>query len=116
MDNQNKDIEKDVVQEEPKIPEDTAQFFAEAVDKMDKEIFFTAGVAKNKTTSIIKKRLEVEMVDVYEKINTAIAAGKYKLIDIKLTQDQANFLRRKNFNCTYLRTNGDYSEYNIFWS
>ena len=77
--NDQKDIDvegqKDTVTEEQK---DTEQF-AELLSKLEKEIFFTASSAKNKTTAVIKKNLEVQMLSVYRDINNAINQGKYNL-------------------------------------
>lgn len=77
------------------------KFLAEAIEKMDKEIFFSVASAKSKTIAVHKKRLEVEMLPIYQQINTAISQGKYEII-LKLTRDQRNFLANKNFGCSSL--------------
>lgn len=91
----------------------------EAIDKLDKEIFFTASMAKSKTIAVHKKKLEVEMLPIYQEINKAISAGKYSVF-LKITKDQRNFLASKNFNvsCNMSETiNGEtILSCNIYWS
>ncbi len=69
---------------------------SEVINEMDKEIFFSAAAAKKKTLSVYKKRLEVSMLPIYQKINEAIAEGKYS-IQIDISTDERNFLISKNF-------------------
>ena len=114
--NDQKDIDvegqKDTVTEEQK---DTEQF-AELLSKLDKEIFFTASSAKNKTNAVIKKTLEVQMLTVYRDINNAINQGKYKL-QIEISKLQADFLHDKGFRLTYERNLGNEKGiYTIYWS
>ena len=114
--NDQKDIDvegqKDTVTEEQK---DTEQF-AELLSKLDKEIFFTASSAKNKTNAVIKKTLEVQMLTVYRDINNAINQGKYKL-QIEISKLQPDFLHTKGFRLTYERNLGnDKGIYTIYWS
>lgn len=114
--NDQKDIDvegqKDTVTEEQK---DTEQF-AELLSKLDKEIFFTASSAKNKTIAVIKKNLEVQMLSVYRDINNAINQGKYNL-SIEISKLQADFLHAKGFRLTYNRNLGnDKGIYTIYWS
>ena len=114
--NDQKDIDvegqKDTVTEEQK---DTEQF-AELLSKLDKEIFFTASSAKNKTIAVIKKNLEVQMLSVYRDINNAINQGKYNL-STEISKLQADFLHAKGFRLTYNRNLGnDKGIYTIYWS
>ena len=87
----------------------------EAIDKMDKEIFFSASQARTKTTAVHKKKLECEMLPIYQKINEAISKGEYR-IWIKLSKDQRNFLSNKNFNIS-LKNNVDGNVYEclLYW-
>lgn len=115
--------EKDTLPIEEKITDNKnnseLSILTEAIDKLDKEIFFTAAMAKNKTIAVHKKKLEVEMLPIYQEINKAISAGKYSVF-LKITQDQRNFLASKNFNvsCNMSETiNGErILSCNIYWS
>ncbi len=112
-------IDKDPVEEQKDIDvegqKDTEQF-AELLSKMDKEIFFTASSAKNKTSAVIKKNLEVQMLTVYRDINNAINLGKYNL-KLEISKLQADFLRVKGFRLSYDRNTGeDRGYYTIYWN
>jgi len=92
---------------------------SEVINEMDKEIFFTASTARKKTLSVHKKRLEVKMLPIYQKINDAIAEGKYS-IQMDLTKDERNFLLSKNFRTTatssFTRNGEPAYTCNIYWS
>lgn len=79
-----------------KVEIDKEEIPSEVINEMDKEIFFSAAAAKKKTLSVYKKRLEVSMLPIYQKINEAIAEGKYS-IQTDITEDERKFLVSKNF-------------------
>ena len=113
------DVDKNPIEEQKDIEveeqKDGGQF-AELLSKMDKEIFFTASSAKNKTSAVIKKNLEVQMLTVYRDINNAINLGKYNL-KLEISKLQADFLRAKGFRLSYDRSTGDdKGYYTIYWS
>lgn len=100
--------------------EDTSQIPTEVMNEMDKEIFFTASMAKKKTSSVYKKKLEVSMLTIYQKINEAIAEGKYT-INLNISSDEIGFLRNKNFRVitnSTLKMNGGETVYacTIYWN
>ena len=113
------DIDKDPIEEQKDIDvegqKDNGQF-AELLSKMDKEIFFTASSAKNKTSAVIKKNLEVQMLTVYRDINNAINMGKYNL-RLEISKLQAGFLRAKGFrlDCDG-NSHADKNIYTIYWN
>lgn len=105
--------------QEPKKEEEKSVLY-EAIDKLDKDIFFTATSAKNKTVAVHKKRLEVEMLPIYQKINGAISNGQYEIDNIELSKSQREFLKAKNFGVG-LKTstnpsNGDVYRCKIYWN
>ena len=63
----------------------------------DKELYFTAATASKKTNTVIKKRIEVLMLNVYEYINSAISRGEYSTGPIALNKEQRAFLETKGF-------------------
>ena len=89
----------------------------EIADSMDKTIFFSVSDAKKRTNAIHRKRLEVEMLPIYNIINEAINNGKYNVEEIKLSESQKMFLVNKNFGTSYKRTDGyGNSYYKIYWN
>ena len=73
-----------------------SKILAEAVLNIDKDIYFTAAMASKKTAGVIKKRVEVLLLSVYEKINSAINQGLYS-ITCDLNKEQREFLIAKGF-------------------
>lgn len=82
---------------------------------LDKDMFFSATVANKKTNAVHKKRLEVQMLEVYKEINNAINAGEYS-ITLWLTRDQQNFLSNKNFRLSALEKGSNKVKYQIYWN
>ena len=117
-----KEIDVQEVQPDTKVLSEVqleTKVLSEAVDQMDKEIFFTAAMAKKKTVSVHKKKLEVEMLPIYQEINKAISAGQYSVF-LKITKDQRNFLTSKNFyvscNMSEIINGETILSCNIYWS
>ena len=104
--------------ENPQVISEENKFLTEAIEKLDKEIFFTASSAKSKTLAVHKKKLEVDMLPIYQKINEAINAGKYT-IEAVLTSEQKDFLYAKNFRITWngSSTYNGITKYNciVYW-
>ena len=81
---------------------------------IDKDLFFSVGVARKKTNAVIKKRIEVSMFPIYDKINVAINNGQY-MIECVLTSDQKSFLVKRNFWVTGISTVNGKTLYKIRW-
>jgi hypothetical protein len=77
------------------------EIITEVAKSMDKEIFFTAATARKKSNAVHQKRLEVEMLPIYQKINDAINAGEY-YIEMQLNAEEKSFLYDKNFSVTIM--------------
>lgn len=89
----------------------------EISDSLDKTIFFSVSEAKKRTNAVHKKRLEVQMLPVYNAINEAINDGKYSVDEIKLTDAQRVFLINKNFGVSYQKTDSYRNAYyKIYWN
>ena len=105
--------------EEKNEKNENSTILSEAIGKLDKEIFFSASMAKNKTIAVHKKRLEVEMLPIYEQINAAISKGEYQIC-VRLTSDQKEFLYNKNFRMSIIssETSNNKTIYkcNLYWS
>lgn len=86
----------------------------EIINDLDKDIFFSVGIAKKKTNAVLKKRIEVSMLPIYDKINAAINAG-YFMVECVLTPDQKNFLTKRNFWVSGIRTDNGRTTYKIRW-
>ena len=95
----------------------TSQVFPiEIADSMDKTIFFSVSEAKKRTSTIHKKRLEVEMLPIYNTINEAINNGKYSIENVKMTVSQKAFLVNKNFGVYYQKSDTSGNDYyKISW-
>lgn len=87
------------------------------LEEIDKEIFFSSAVASKKTQGVIKKRVEVLMLSIYEKINSAINKGEYMVENIELNKLQRAFLENKGFRIS-LTSGGANDTYRckIFWN
>ena len=92
---------------------------SEVINELDKEIFFSAAMARKKTLSVHKKRLEVSMLPIYQKINDAIAEGKYS-IQLNLSKDERNFLSNKNFRTSatssFTKNGEQFYTCDIYWN
>lgn len=82
----------------------------------DKDIFFTAATASKKTNSVLKKRIEVLMLNIYEYINNAISRGEYYTGPVALNKEQRDFLENKGFKVTLKSGGGNNSTYNCIIS
>lgn len=84
----------------------------------DKDIYFTAATASKKTNAVIKKRIEVLMLNVYEYISGAISRGEYSVGPVALNKEQRNFLENKGFKITLKSGGGSGNTYNciISWN
>ena len=88
----------------------------EIVDSLDKNIFFSVSEAKKRTNLIYKKKLEVDMLPIYNAINEEINKGNYH-VELKLTDAQKSFLINKNFGVVYLKTDGYKNSYfKVYWN
>ena len=91
MDKEKKSAQLPVAEESTTIP-------VEEISKsMDKDVFFSAAMARQKTNTVHKKRLEVRMLDIYRQINEAISRGEYMINNIILDPDEKKFLSNKYF-------------------
>jgi len=93
-----------------------SKILAETVLNIDKDIYFTAATASKKTAGVIKKRVEVMLLSVYEKINSAINQGLYSVI-CELNKEQREFLSVKGFRIS-LKSGGNNGVYQcvISWN
>ena len=87
----------------------------EIIDKLDKTIFFSASAAKTKTDSVYKKKIEVQMLAIYNRINEAINNGAYYIDEISLTDGERKFLQSKGYGVTYLGTSNGKYKYKVYW-
>ena len=97
------------------IPEKEHQIPKEVLEKLDKTIFFSASAARSKTDSVYKKKIEVQMLEIYNLINEAINEGKYAVENIALTDGEKRFLQGKGYNISYTGTFNNTSKYKIYW-
>ena len=82
----------------------------------DKELYFTAATASKKTNTVINKRIEVLMLNVYEFINSAISRGEYSTGPIALNKEQRAFLENKGFKITIKSGSGSSDTYHCIIS
>ena len=97
-----------------KIKEETTDL-AEITKLLDKDMFFSAGVANKKTIAVQKKRLEVSMLEIYKEINAAINAGEFS-VTLWLTNSQKEFLYNKNFRLTPIEKGNSKIKCQIYWN
>ena len=85
------------------------------INEIDKDIFFSVGVAKKKTNAVLKKKVEVSMLPIYDKINAAINNGQY-FVECVLYEEQKSFLQKRNFWINYIKNDASgKSIYKIRW-
>lgn len=87
-----------------------------STNTQDKELYFTAATASKKTNTVIKKRIEVLMLNVYEFINSAISRGEYSTGPIALNKEQRGFLENKGFKITIKSGSGSSDTYHCIIS
>ena len=92
------------------------KILTEALNNIDKDIFFSSATAGKKTAGVIKKRVEVLMLSVYEKINSAINRGEYN-VEAELNKMQRTFLENKGYRIA-LKSGGSNDIYRcvIYWN
>lgn len=92
------------------------KILTEALNNIDKDIFFSSATAGKKTAGVIKKRVEVLMLSVYEKINSAINKGEYN-VEVELNKTQRSFLENKGYRVS-LKSGGANDIYRcvIYWN
>lgn len=88
----------------------------EVLEGLDKTIFFSAAAAKQKTNAVYKKRVEVQMLKIYNLINDAINSGLYAIEGIELTDGEWRFLKNKGFGVSYLGQSNSKNKYKIYWT
>ena len=81
---------------------------------LDKDMFFSATIANKKSSAALKKKVEVQMLAIYAKINNAISNGQF-YVDITLTDNEKNFLSKKGFYCGDLGSAPNGRNYRIKW-
>lgn len=88
----------------------------EILEGLDKTIFFSAAAAKQKTNAVYKKRVEVQMLKIYNLINDAINSGLYVIESVELTDGECRFLKNKGFSVVYMGQLNGKNKYKIYWT
>lgn len=88
----------------------------EVLEGLDKTIFFSAAAAKQKTNTVYKKRVEVQMLKIYNLINDAINSGLYVIEGVELTDGEKRFLQTKGFGVAFMGQSNGKNKYKIYWS